>query len=218
MRALLYTTLLCLSGCSTLFGDTFSDRSDDYLQARPTPDTQVPEGSKPLAVQDTMPIPELAVVPAAPAHFEVPRPAPLLDEDDSDSDSASLTQYQSEALNPRLDQDGAGTQILRLDSGYAQSWARVTEAIAATDLTLTDLNRSTGTFFLELEVADTESEQGFWSSLFNRRAENEIKVYLLKMNRAHSGVYLSLLTDSDNLAGTEVTNNVLSEILRQLQS
>ncbi|ASP39469.1 hypothetical protein CHH28_12645 [Bacterioplanes sanyensis] len=216
MRIAVVISALWLSGCSTLFGDSFRDRSEDYLTTEPVASTTTPEGMTPLVYDDALAIPELPVVPERPDSFTVPRPAPL-DVDDNDTDSASLAEYRSEALNPRLDQDGAGTQILRLDSGYAQSWASVTEAISASDLKLMDLNRSTGTFFLQITPEVDESKQGFWSPLFGND-EPEAQVFLLKMNRAHSGVYLSLLTDNDNLADEALTQSVLSEVLRQLES
>lgn len=214
MRLALILPVFLLSGCS-LLGSVIDDRSEDYLTAEPVPATQVPDGMAPLATQPAYPIPELPVQPQKPTSFDVPRPAPLLDE--ADKDGTSLAQYQAADVNPRLDRDGAGTLILRLDIGYAQSWAEVTEALAASDLKLIDLNRSTGTYFLEIVPPAEDEEQGFWSSLFGAD-EPEAQVYWLKMNRAHSGVYLSLLTESDALAEAGLTESVLTEILRQLES
>ncbi|GGY43693.1 hypothetical protein GCM10011297_15690 [Bacterioplanes sanyensis] len=214
MRLALILPVFLLGGCS-LLGSVVNDRSEGYLTAEPIADTQVPEGMAPLATQPAYSIPALPVKPERPTSFEVPRPAPLLEE--STNDSASLAQYQAADVNPRLDRDGAGTLILRLDIGYAQSWAEVTEALAASDLKLLDLNRSTGTYFLEIVPPADAQEQGFWASLFGPD-EPEPQVYWLKMNRAHSGVYLSLLTESDALAEADLTESVLTEILRQLES
>ena len=80
--------------------------------------------------------------------------------------------------------------------------AAVTEAIAASDLKLTDLNRSTGTYYLELNKTEVVDERSWWDKLWGEELVTTA-TYLLKMNRSRQGVYLSLLTDADNLAEAE---------------
>jgi len=207
-------TVSLLSGCS-LFGDTFDDRAENYLTTEELPVIQLADDSPELAFRDANVIPELPVEPQQPESFETPRPLVFVAQVNDETVVTSLAQYRSEALNPRLDKDGAGTEILRLDLGFAASWAAVTEAIAASDLKLTDLNRSTGTYYLELNKTEVVDERSWWDKLWGEELVITA-TYLLKMNRSRQGVYLSLLTDADNLAEAEQTSRVLAEIENQL--
>lgn len=214
MRSLLLLALLVsLSGCS-LFGDRFRDRAQDYLQAQEQAPTRTPDG-RPLPLADRYVIPSLPVTPPRPEHFTVPAPQPLAAEDVTADSVASLSEYRSEHLNPRLEKDGAGTLILRMDGGYAAAWAAVTDAITASSLKLTDLNRSTGTWYLAMTRMASADERGWWARLWGSKEAIQ-DVYLLKMNRARLGVYLSLLTDEDSLADEALTEQVLNEIKAKL--
>jgi len=210
MRVLLLAGVMFLSGCS-LFG--ISDRAMDYLQAQEQPQTRTADG-KPLPVSDRYVIPPLTVTPERPGSFTVPSPQPLV-EDDAGENVATLNEYRAVAMNPRLEKDGAGTLILRLDGGFAAAWAEVTDALAASDLKMTDLNRSTGTWYLAMELPVAEENRGWWSRLWGSD-KTEVRTYLLKMSRARLGVYLSLLTDADSLADETLTAQVLNEIKVQL--
>lgn len=203
-----------LSACS-LFGNTFDDRAEYYLSTEQQPVIKLADNSPPLAFRDANVIPELPVVPQRPEGFETPRPLAFVAENNDDTVVTSLAQYRSEALNPRLDRDGAGTEILRLDLGFAASWAAVTEALATSKLKLTDLNRSTGTYYLELQRSNVVDERSWWGKLWGEELVTTA-TYLLKMNRSRQGVYLSLLTDADNLAEPEQTSFVLNEVETQL--
>lgn len=207
-------TAFVASGCS-LFGDTFNDRAENYLTSGELPVIKLADDSPELTFRDANVIPELPVEPKQPDSFETPRPLVFIAETNDEAVVTSLAQYRSEALNPRLDRDGAGTEILRLDLGFAASWAAVTEAIAASDLKLTDLNRSTGTYYLELSKTKVVDERSWWDKLWGEELVTTA-TYLLKMNRSRQGVYLSLLTDADNLAEAEQTSRVLAEIETQL--
>lgn len=212
--ALLMFSSVLLGGCSWL---GFDDLADDYLTQETYPVITNPEGEPPLPFRDANPIPELAVVPQRPEKFETPRPLALVTTEQDDVGVTSLAQYRSDSLNPRLDKDGAGTQILRLDLGFAASWAAVTEAVAASDLKLIDLNRSTGTYYLEVEKSDVEDNRSWWDKLWGEELITSA-TYLLKMSRSRQGVYLSLLTDADTLAEADVTEAVLKSIESQLES
>ncbi|WP_420591747.1 outer membrane protein assembly factor BamC [Bacterioplanoides sp.] len=207
-------TVSLVSGCS-LFGDTFDDRAENYLTTEELPVIQLADDSPELAFRDANVIPELPLEPQQPESFETPRPLVFVAQVNDETVVTSLAQFRSEALNPRLDKDGAGTEILRLDLGFAASWAAVTEAIAASDLKLTDLNRSTGTYYLELNKTEVVDERSWWDKLWGEELVTTA-TYLLKMNRSRQGVYLSLLTDADNLAEAEQTSRVLAEIETQL--
>ncbi len=217
MKYLILAMIAGLSGCSTLFGDKFRDRADDYLTAKPAKEAVDLQG-QPLAKTDSLPIPELAREVEQPDAFELPQPQRLVVEAaEPESQSASLNQFNSTELNPRLDRDGSGSRILRLDGNFALTWAEVTEALAASDINLVDLNRSLATWYLELQTVQQEDTRGWWSRLWNREPESETTTYLLKLNRAHNGVYLSLLSDVDALADDTLAESVFVEIKTQLE-
>lgn len=213
LRFLLVPAVALMASACSLLPD---DQAMAYLQATEQAPTATPAGVT-LQTTDIYPIPELKQQPELPTEFEVPRPAPFVDEGDADSESVtSLSEFRNGAANPRLERDGAGSLILRLDGSYASNWALVNEAIAKTSLKMTDLNRSTGSFYLEMQTVVREEDCGWWASLWGCdevRTDN----YLLKMNRARNGVYLSLLTDADTLADEALTTDVLNEIKAKLE-
>lgn len=212
MRICLTALVLLLSGCS-LFGDRFRDRSLDYLTAKEQPLTVQADGT-PVASVDRYRIPPVSGAVVTMEKFELPAPLALVIADDQES--ASLNDYRSESLNPRLEHDGSGALILRLDGGFAQAWTAVTDAIAASSLKMTDLNRSTGTWYLDIEAKTLAKDRGWWARLWNKD-KVESKTYLLKMNRARLGAYLSLLSDAETLASDELNSKVLNEIKQQLE-
>lgn len=202
-----------ISGCSFLFGDTFQDRADNYLTAEEYEVIRTTD-DQPLNFVDAYPIPPSNTQEPLPEEFETPRPLLFIEE--QEEDVTRLSEYQSDALAPTLDQDGAGTQILRLGLPFAPSWSAVTEAISASSLNMTDLNRSTGTYYLKIEQPDAKDTRSWWDKVWGEELKTSA-VYLLKMNRSLQGVYLSLLTDADNLADEKTTNAVLTEIQQQLE-
>lgn len=215
MRLLPILLLMLVSGCSSIFGDRFRDRADDYIKAREM-DPIVDASGNTLSGQDHYPVPELVGV-AAPDTFEVPRPTALGPADTAEDDeSLTLTEYQSKALNARLERDGSGSQVLRMDTGFAYSWAVISEALAKTDLKVTDVNRSVGTWYLQLLTPQTRDDLGWWSRLWGDEPGMIEKPYRLKLNRGRSGTYLSLLEDDDRLASDEQTSKVLSAIEKHL--
>lgn len=216
MKYLLLAALAALSGCSTLFGDSFRDRADDYLTTTPSKEAKGLDG-EPLATGDSLPIPVLPQDVEQPGSFELPRPERLvLQQEEVPPASASLNDFSNRELNTRLDRDGSGSRILRLDVNFAEAWAEVTEALTASDLRLVDLNRSLATWYLELDVVPAEDNRGWWAKLWNSEPEAESSTYLLKLNKAHNGVYLALLADVDKLADDTLAESVFTEIKKQL--
>lgn len=211
VRILLSASAVLLASCSLLP----DDQAMAYLKAQEQPATQPVAGAE-LKTQDAYPIPQAASVTQLPEEFEVPRPAPFVAEEEDGEAVTSLAEFRSGAANTRLEKDGAGTLILRLDGNYASNWAVVTEALGKSKLKLTDLNRSTGTYYLEMQTRVKPDDCGWWASLWGCD-EVRTETYLLKMNRARNGVYLSLLTDTDTLADETLTADVLNEVKAKLE-
>lgn len=215
-RAVLLLLALNLSGCSAIFGDTFHDRAQGYLDSQPQARMQAVAGQSALPIQDAYVIPEISSQSSSleldeDGDFVVPRPQALIVE--QEQDAPSLAELQDDALNPRLERDGAGTQVLRLDGRFAIAWTAVAEALAESDYSLTDLNRSTGTYYITIFDPEAEQpERSFWQWLTN---SNELGVdvdYLLKMNRSRLGVYLSLQEDLETLADDKLAVRFLSDM------
>ena len=162
IRAVGIFLLVSLSGCTAIFGDTFHDRAQDYLTSETQPAMTPIAGQPELPLQDRYVIPEITPTLASAikldedGDFVVPQPIMLTMEDDQ-QEITSLSQMQDTGLNPRLERDGAGTQVLRLEGQFGLAWIAVSEAITESPYTLTDLNRSTGTYYIT--IFDPEAEQ-----------------------------------------------------------
>jgi outer membrane protein assembly factor BamC len=211
-----------LIGCSAIFGDTFSDRAQGYLTS------ETKETMQPIKGQAELPIENAYVIPAIiqsstpmtqldeDGDFIVPRPEAIF-VTAGEKSSASLSELQEGVLNPRLERDGAGTQVLHLDGRFALAWTAVAEALAASDYTLTDLNRSTGTYFITIFDATAEpTERSLWQWLTNSHELGVEVDYLLKMNRSRLGVYLSLQKDLETLADDALAVSFLTDLQKLL--
>jgi outer membrane protein assembly factor BamC len=229
LRAVFLLLLVSLSGCSTIFGDTFSDKAEGYRDAELSAKMQQIEGQPALPIQDILFIPALNEKQQTSADsqaneqaengkqdFVTPAPQALVVIEE-DEDVASLAESQNQSLNPRLERDGAGTQILRLDGRYGLAWIAIAEAVDKTDYKLLDLNRSTGTYYVTIfdPMAEKE-EKSFWAWLTNAEELGQDVDYLLKLNRSRLGVYLSLQSDLETLADDALSVKVLSDIEQNL--
>ena len=191
-----------------MFGDTFRDRADDYLYYEPP--VAMPDQVG-LEFKDALPVQDRDAFLNLPDEFEVPRPAKLVAELE-EPEVVSLSEYQGIELNPRLERDGAGTMVLRMDGRYAVAWTAVSEVLKEASFKVDDLNRSIGTYYISLEKLQPNQEQSLWDWLFGGEEELVVEEYLLKMHRSRLGVYLSLQKDIDNLADEALTETVLVEI------
>lgn len=218
IRAVGIFLLVSLSGCTAIFGDTFHDRAQDYLTAETQP-AMTPIADQPeLPLQDRYVIPEITPTLASAikldedGDFVVPQPIMLTMEDDS-QEITSLSQMQDTGLNPRLERDGAGTQVLRLEGQFGLAWIAVSEAITESPYTLTDLNRSTGTYYITIFDPEAEQpEKSLWQWLTNSSEKGVEIPYLVKMNRSRLGVYLSLQKDLETLADDELAQRFLTDL------
>lgn len=200
-----------LSGCSWLF----HDRTNDYLQAKEHPVIEVPKDVALVALKPQMVIPSVSETAELPEQFELPRPGKL--DIVEEEESTSLVEVTGQPLQSDLEKDGNGTPILRLNVKFPRAWAAIGESLKKTDISVTDLNRSIGTYYIEIEDKDALVEQGFWASLFGSEPEKVMVDYLIKVNRARSGVYVSIQKDSETLADEAIANQLLSQIQENLK-
>lgn len=221
IRAVCLLLLVSLTGCSAIFGDTFHDRAQGYLNSETQDNMQPLAGQPDLPVQDAYIIPAVETTTASAimldedGDFIVPSPQELVIIDD-EQESASLAEMD-DALNPRLERDGAGTQVLRLNGRFGLAWTSVAEGLAASDYTMTDLNRSTGTYYVTIfDPTAVQPEKSFWQWLTNSDELGAEVDYLLKMNRSRLGVYLSLQKDLETLADDALAVNFLTDLQKIL--
>ena len=202
-------SLIALStGCTAIFGDTFRDRANDYLNYQ-QPERMADQDG--LIFENAMPVPAVDGDLTLAEEFIVPRPEQLVAEE-ATQEVASLAEYQNQELNPRLEKDGAGTWVLRLDGRFAITWTAVADVLADASFKLDDMNRSIGTYYLTIEELKTGEDKSFWDWLFGSDDELVEQSYLLKMNRSRLGVYLSLQKDVEALANDALTQTILGEI------
>ena len=211
MRFFLPFLLLTLSGCSYLF----PNESLKYLETGESSPTRLPAGVA-LDTEDRYPVPAAVSNDPLPEKFIAPTPDRLPENLDDDERVTSLSEFQSYDTNPRIERDGSGTEILRLSTPFAVSWARVTEALGASDIILSDLNRSIGTYYVDLPNPEAQEDTRSWWKKLWSEPPAPVATFLLKMNRAGDGVYLSLLNDPETLADEDLTHRVLTELKQQL--
>jgi len=192
------------SGCSWLF----HDHAEDYLEAKEHPMLKVPAEYGEIKFKPQMAIPKIDQEFVAPEEFIVPRPDKLVIEEREES--TSLAKVKSNKLDPQLLKDGNGTPILRLGVAFPRAWSALGEALKKADITVSDLNRSIGTYYIEI-LQPVEDEGGFWRWLFGA-PDPEVRTLGVKLNRARSGVYVAIHTDADTLADEEEARKLLQKI------
>ena len=200
---------LLLSGCSWLF----HDHANDYLEAKTYPPMKVPSDYGYSAQPSALTVPNIDSSFTATEEFVVPRPERLVIEEEEQS--ASLAKVQSTSIEPQLVKDGNGTPILRMAVGFPRAWAALGEALKQAEFSISDLNRSIGTYYIEI-LEPVEDEGGMWSWLFGA-PEPETKIVEVKLNRARSGVYIAIHEDADTLASDEQANSLLNDIAKHLK-
>lgn len=198
------------SGCSWLV----HDRTNDYLKSEIQPNISVPADVAQIRLTPRLAIPDVKTATLA-KEFVVPRPEKLVV--DKVSDSVSLTELNKSKLEAELVKDGNGTPILRLNVAFARAWSELGEAIKKSDIHITDLNRSVGTYYIEILDTETVVEVGFWAGLFGGKPDAVKKALQLKVNQARSGVYVAVHIDQENLAKDDDAKSLLNRLKQALQ-
>jgi len=205
----LFVLMLSMSGCSWLF----YDHDNDYLQSKIQQNIKVPKSVASVSLTPQLPIPDAKAV-ELPEEFSLPRPKPLVIP--QEQEGTQLTELQDQELEANLLKDGNGTPILRLNVSFARAWAAVGDSLKSADITVSDLNRSIGTYYVELTEEGVEVEPGFWASMFGSEVEVETLPLQVKVNRARSGVYIAVHKDLDNLAEDQQAQDLLARIKEKL--
>lgn len=206
----LFVLLATLNGCSWLV----HDRDNDYLESEIQPVITVPKGVANVALKEQLPIPQVKAKPLA-DEFVVPRPHPLVLQEPEQL-GASLSEVSAIKTESNLLKDGNGTPILRLNIQFARAWAELGESLKKGEFNITDLNRSIGTYYIEVIKPGSVQEVGFWAGLFGAKPEAEKQTLQIKLNQARSGVYIAVHLDAETLASDEQAQSILERIQETL--
>jgi outer membrane protein assembly factor BamC len=207
----LLVLFLALNGCSWLF----HDRTNDYLGSEIQPNIQVPNDVEKIALTPQLPIPDVKGSVSGDA-FILPRPKPLILAEQEEPVSTSLSELSQVKLETNLLKDGNGTPILRLNIEFARAWSDLGEALKKADIYITDLNRSIGTYYIELIKPGNPDDVGFWSGLFGGEPEPVRVPLQVKLNQARTGVYVAIHEDAENLAEDAQAQSLLEKIQDKL--
>lgn len=208
--AVLLVSVFSMTGCSWLF----HDRTNDYLQSEIQEPITIPKDVALLTLKPQLPIPNVANKDKLPTEFVLPRPDRL--EVAEIKDEVSLSELSNQKLEAELVKDGNGTPILRLNVGFARAWSELGDAIKKSSIKISDLNRSIGTYYVEVEDTQAEVEQGFWGALFGSEPDKVMLDYQIKLNQARSGVYVAIHLDQDNLAEDDAAKSLLETIQKNI--
>lgn len=207
----LFVLTATLSGCSWLV----HDRDNDYLKSEVQPVIQIPKDVASVSLKQQLPIPDVKAQ-TLPEVFVVPRPDPLLIDTLPKDQGPSLAELSKIKVEANLLKDGNGTPILRLNIEFAQAWAELGEALKKADFKITDLNRSIGTYYIEILLPGQQTEVGFWAGLFGSEPEPVTQTLQVKLNQARSGVYIAIHEDAETLASDEQAQSILERIQEKL--
>lgn len=215
---------LLVTGCLLLNACSFFSQPEEL-------DTEILEPIKVPGKVSSAKFEELMIIPQQPdsplpavSENPVPRPKPLQglqtvsNTPESGSNAAAGTSVLRSA---EIAKDGNGSPVLRMDVGFGYAWPMVRAALQKTSLNLVDFNRSLATFYIEVDDPDQGqeevSEDGIFKRLFGGDEEDNSALPLqIKVNEAHSGVYLSVQRDSESLASDDISQKILSMIQQEL--
>ncbi|HQV81264.1 MAG: outer membrane protein assembly factor BamC [Agitococcus sp.] len=198
-ECLLLAMTLIMSGCGL-----FPNRSLDYLQAKTLPplDAQLATQREiqPLYVipKVTTPTDKAAVLVQGKGRkqeFVVPTPQSILPKE-----TPNNVVTQAVASKPEIVFDGNSVPLLHTAGNSLQVWEQLGLAMKAANLNVTDRNQSLGLYYLEL-VQD-----------------NKKQAYLLKLTQTSINNIVSVQKDSDTLADSKLSQQILLNIIKHWPS
>ena len=198
-ECLLLAMTLIMSGCGL-----FPNRALDYLQANTLPplDAQLATQREiqPLYVipKVTTPTDKAAVLVQGKGRkqeFVVPTPQSILPKE-----TPNNVVTQAVASKPEIVFDGNSVPLLHTAGNSLQVWEQLGLAMKAANLNVTDRNQSLGLYYLEL-VQD-----------------NKKQAYLLKLTQTSINNIVSVQKDSDTLADSKLSQQILLNIIKHWPS
>ncbi|MES2664064.1 MAG: outer membrane protein assembly factor BamC [Pseudomonadota bacterium] len=105
--------------------------------------------------------------------------------------------------------DGNGIPMLSVNRPFTMAWGQVGKAIQSSDLTLKDLDRSIGTYFITLENTRLENVKSSSDS------KDAIAEWQVKLLRGEQSTLIAVQRDDENPADTEVSRFILEAIQKK---
>ncbi|HDY97735.1 MAG TPA: outer membrane protein assembly factor BamC [Pseudomonas sabulinigri] len=121
-----------------------------------------------------------------------------------------------------LDQDGAGNTVLTLSTDFNRAWVEVGDSLARGDVLVTDFNRSSGVYYVDLDQTRSDKEEpGFFSGWFGGdddedekvADENQIQVRLTPISNR---VEVTVEAGIDKAADSTIAHDLLEKIQSNL--
>ncbi|MFT6464020.1 MAG: outer membrane protein assembly factor BamC [Halopseudomonas sp.] len=132
--------------------------------------------------------------------------------------STSLVASQEGLIAQRatLDQDGAGNAVLNIQSDFNRTWAAVGDALGQADILVTDLDRSSGVYYVDLdETASSQQEKpGFFGRLFGRDVDEEVtgRPLQVRLTQVSNGVQVTVQRSIETAAEGDEAQALLTRI------
>lgn len=124
------------------------------------------------------------------------------------------------AQRSELVRDGAGNPVLRMGVDFNRAWAAVGGALERSEVVVSDLNRSSGVYYVDLSQTASERERpGFFSRLFRRdqpdedQAEPRIQVRLTEVG---GDIQVSVDQGIETSADADLARDLLTRIRENL--
>lgn len=199
-ECVLLVLVASISGCGL-----FPNRSLDYLQASTLPES-APQSNNQREIKAlyvipkvTTPIEQAAVVITGTGRkqeFVAPSPKSVLPQDASVLSPKIATVVSA----PQMVFDGNNVPMLHIAGNHLQVWEQIGQAIKTTSVVVVDRNQSLGLYYLEL-IQD-----------------NKKQTYLLKLTQISSNNVVSVQKDSDTLADSKLSQQILLNIIKHWPS
>ena len=115
-----------------------------------------------------------------------------------------------------MGQDGAGNAVLNLQADFNRSWAAIGDALGRADVLVTDLDRSSGVYYVDLDrTASSQTEKpGFFGRLFGRGDNDEPvdRPLQVRLTQVSNGVQVTVEQGIETAADTAEARALLTRI------
>lgn len=136
--------------------------------------------------------------------------------------STSLVASQSSLSGQQatLDRDGAGNAVLNIQADFNRTWAAVGDALGRADVLVTDLDRSSGVYYVDLEqtASSQEKKPGFFGRLFGREGNEEAaeRPLQVRLTEVSNGVQVTVQRGIETAADATQARALLARIRENL--
>ncbi len=141
----------------------------------------------------------------------------------SDGPALVSSIINSGPVETSLEQDGAGNSVLYMLTDFNRAWSDVGEALARADVLVTDYNRSSGVYYVDLDQTRSEQEEepGFFSRWFGgddeeEQVEDDGSQLQVRLTPASNRIEVSVDAGIEHAADSASARDLLERIQRGL--